>query len=213
MFWYVRFLFIFSHILERLSSPPHIWRSTAAHITAHMAEHRHAAVLRCANSGEECSDQNVAHMLIMIYRIYIDIYWGHLVNGGIWRTEWKVELASSPSRRLLKMVKWLYFVLHVPSQDLIFQIIGKPNIGTESEFIVGLSTVQLLICQQRWTYTNIHYGWKLLCRAHEVQERRLRYFSLRRNGLYGQSCFIQGSSGEWPRHFSGIWHFLLDDHI
>ena len=39
--------------------------------TAHMAER---IVFHHRSSGEDCSDQNVAHMLIIIYRIYTDIY-------------------------------------------------------------------------------------------------------------------------------------------
>ncbi len=38
---------------------------------AHMAE---KILFHHRSSGEDCSNQNVAHMLIMIYRIYIDIY-------------------------------------------------------------------------------------------------------------------------------------------
>jgi hypothetical protein len=41
------------------------------------------------------------------------------------------------------MVRWLHFVLHVPSQESTFQVTGRKGIMIESELEVGLFTVQL----------------------------------------------------------------------
>jgi len=58
-----------------------------------------------------------AHMQIVVYRTYTGIYLEHHANGEIWQAEWKVELASTPTETLLKMVQWQYFVQHVLSLE------------------------------------------------------------------------------------------------
>jgi hypothetical protein len=74
--------------------------------------------------------------------------------------------------------------------------------------IYHLTISRSLIVLKKPAHPDIYHGRKLLRRAYEASVRGEGCFTVRRNGLHGQSGVLQGPSSEWTRNSPGMQAFL-----
>ena len=64
------------------------------------------------------------------------------------------------------MALWQYSVQHAPSQESIFQMIGRLDTNRMPYLQIHVSS-QFIYLQEP-THPDIYHGWEFLCRAHEA---------------------------------------------